>query len=192
MLYSNDQPYAYVASGLAILSARVHANGAFHDTFPMYLRLGWSYPSRRTNVALSAPHKILEHTRSTALFLPVLFQDVRDREDASAPCIAGSGGQDARLARPHRCRVAFDYVFQPLSGKIASTFLGLSAAFFIAATAIDDARRATLGLCYGFAALSLLIALVAASFFAKKRMSEGRSQISGNGAVQVGSSPPFA
>lgn len=48
--------------------------------------------------------------------------------------------------------------------------------FFVAATAIDDAKRITLSVCYGFAALSLVVAVVAAVVLATEKIAEGRER----------------
>lgn len=66
-----------------------------------------------------------------------------------------------------------------MSGKITSFCLTSAVGFFVAATAIDDATRVTLIVCYGFAALSLLVAAVAAVVFAKEKIVEGRKRSQG-------------
>ena len=73
-----------------------------------------------------------------------------------------------------------------MSGKIASFSLTSAIGFFVAATAIDDAKRTTLVACFGLAALSLLVAVVAAVVFAKEKIVEGRkrSRERANGADQ--------
>eukprot|EP00752_Nemacystus_decipiens_P017775 g15937.t1 len=75
--------------------------------------------------------------------------------------------------RKSGCRNVYDEVLQPRSGKIATFSLSSAIGFFVAATAVDDAKRATLGICYGFAALCLLGAVTAAVVFAKDKVAEG-------------------
>ena len=67
-------------------------------------------------------------------------------------------------------------VFKPLAGKIAGGFLGFFVTFFVAATAIDGSKRVTLLVCYGLAAFSLVVALVAAVVFARPKIAEGRKR----------------
>lgn len=43
-------------------------------------------------------------------------------------------------------------------------------------SAIDDAKRATSSVCYGIAAVRLLVTLVAAIFFGKTKIAEGREK----------------
>lgn len=63
-----------------------------------------------------------------------------------------------------------------MSGKIASFSLTSAIGFFVAATAIDDAKRVTLIVCYGFAALSSLVAMLAAVVFVQEKIAEGRKR----------------
>lgn len=82
------------------------------------------------------------------------------------------------------CRKAFDYVFEPLSGKILSASLTFAVGFFIASTTIDDSRRVTLGVCFGFAGLCSLVAVVAAVILVKLKIGEGERKDEANRADQ--------
>eukprot|EP00903_Cladosiphon_okamuranus_P006480 g6339.t1 len=93
----------------------------------------------------------------------------------------GGGGtrsavtQDGKRVLPRSwCRMAFDFVFEPLSGKIFSSSLTLAVGFFIASTTIDDSKRVPLGMCFGFAGLCLLVAAVALVFFVRFKIEEGK------------------
>ena len=78
---------------------------------------------------------------------------------------------------PSRCREAHEYVFKPLSGKIASSSLVFSVGFLVAATAIDDAKGVTLvNVCFGLAGLCFLFAVVAALVFGMDKIAEGRKR----------------
>eukprot|EP00752_Nemacystus_decipiens_P010711 g9538.t3 len=77
-------------------------------------------------------------------------------------------------ARKSGCRAVYDYVLKRRSGKIATFSLTSAIGLFGAATAIDDTKRVTLGICYGFAALFLLIAVIAAVVVCKEEIDEGR------------------
>lgn len=88
------------------------------------------------------------------------------------------------------CRMAFDYVFEPLSGKILGSSTTLAAGFFIASTTIDDSRRVTLSVCFGLAGLCLLVAVVAAVIFVKLKFEEGKRNEEANRADQRALSSP--
>lgn len=88
------------------------------------------------------------------------------------------------------CRMAFDYVFEPSSGKILGSSLTLAVGFFIASTTIDDTKRVTLSVCFGFAGLCLLVAVVAAVIFVKFKIEEGKRNEEANRADQRALSSP--
>ena len=87
---------------------------------------------------------------------------------------------------PSWCREALEDVFEPLAVKIAGGFSTFSVAFFVAATAIDDSKRVTLLVCYGLAAFSLAVALVAAVVFARPKIAEGRKRRQAERASRAG------
>lgn len=106
------------------------------------------------------------------LFCAVFALSDPPEEVPGPPVPAPSRGDE----KPSRCREAYDYVLQPFSGKIASLVFTSAIGFFVAATTINDAKRVTLSVCYGFAAFSLLVAVVAAIVFAKEKIAEGRKR----------------
>lgn len=86
--------------------------------------------------------------------------------------------------------MAFDYVFEPSSGKILSSSLPLAVGFFIASTSIDDSQRVTLSVCFVLAGLFLVVAVFAAVIFVKLKVEEGKRNEDANRADQRALSSP--
>lgn len=82
------------------------------------------------------------------------------------------------------CRKAFDYVFEPSSGKILGASLTFAVGFFVASTTIDNSKHLTLGVCFGFAGLCSLVAVIAAVIFVKLKIGEGERKDEANRAGQ--------
>ena len=95
-------------------------------------------------------------------------RDVRETEDDNDP--------SPEETSPSWCLEAHDYIFKPLSGKIASSSLAFSVGFFVAATSVHDAKLVTVDICFGLAGLCLLVALIAAVVFCKEKIEEGRKR----------------
>ena len=96
------------------------------------------------------------------------FRDIRDTEDDNDP--------SPEEISPSWCLEAHNYIFKPLSGKIASSSLAFSVGFFVAATSVDDAKLVTVIACFGLAGLCLLVAVIAAVVFCKEKIEEGRKR----------------